>query len=135
MCMLDDSDGAVTHIDHGRYVAARKDHKCAECHRTIAATERYHREVYLWEGKMHVHKTCAHCMVVRGWLQNECGGWLYGAVEEDARGHCHGSGYGMDLYRAVVAMSQNWRKKDGSLRSIPAPIRTHDELIAAREAK
>lgn len=133
MCMLDDADGMVTIIDGGSYVTARKPHKCAECRRTIEAGERYHRESFVFDGRFQCHKTCAHCMVVRDFLQDECGGWLYGDVEEDAREHCHGQGYGMDLYRAVVGMRRNWRRQDGRLMNVPARITTSDEIRAARE--
>ena len=135
MCMLDDSDGSVTQIDSGSYVTARKPHKCAECRRTIDAGEQYHRESFVFDGSFQAHKTCAHCMVVRDFLVEECGGWLYGDVEEDARDHCYGQGYGMDLYRAVVGMRHDWRRKDGSLLPIPGPISTSDAMIKAREAK
>lgn len=133
--MLDDSDGAVTMIEDGKYVRARTEHKCQECHRAIAPGESYHREVYLWEGVFNLHKTCAHCMVVRGWLQDECGGWLYGGVEEDAREHIFNNPghYGIDLHRAVVGMSWNWRTRSGRLLPVPHAIKTSDEL--RREAK
>lgn len=131
MCMLDDADGSVVTIDRGCYVTARKPHKCAECRRTIDAGERYNRESFVFDGCFQYHKTCAHCMVVRGFLVDECGGWLYGAVEEDAREHCHAGIYRMDLYRAVVGMGWNWRRKDGRLMNVPDRITTSDEIVSA----
>lgn len=135
MCMLDDADGRVTIINEGCYVTARKPHKCAECRRTIDAGERYHRESFVFDGRFQAHKTCAHCMVVRDFLSEECGGWLYGDVEEDAREHCHSGIYRMDLYRAVVGMQRNWRRKDGRLMNVPTRITTSDDLAALKEAK
>jgi hypothetical protein len=133
MCMMDYSDGCVTTIEDGKYLRARAQHKCRECHRVIEAGESYHREVYLWESKFNVHKTCAHCMVVRGWLRDECGGWLYGDVEEDAREHVFNNRgyYGVDLYRAVVGMAWMWRTPSGRLLPVPAHIKTSDEMRAA----
>lgn len=130
MCMIDyDSDGAVTRIADGQYFRAKKQHKCKECGRLIDAGESYHREAYVFDGQFTVNKTCAHCMVVRNWLQNECGGWLFGAVEEDAREHVHGNGYlyGFDLYRAVVGMQWQWRTPSGRLLPVPQPIKTSEE--------
>lgn len=136
MCMMDDSDGAVTMIAEGRFYRAKTQHKCAECRRVIHAGESYHRESYVFDRQFSIHKTCAHCMVVRGWLQNECGGWLYGAVEEDAREHVHNNGhlYGLDLYRAVVGMAWQWRTRAGRLLPVPKPIKTSDEMRAAIDA-
>ena len=125
MCMMDYSDGTVTHIEQGRYVKARREHKCMECARRIDAGETYFAEVYVFDGRITRHKTCAHCMVVRNWLSDECGGWLYTAVKEDAADHA--SGYGMDLARAVIGMKWKWRNKHGLL-PVPAPILTGDEL-------
>jgi hypothetical protein len=72
-------------------------------------------------------------MVVRNWLSDECGGWLYTAVEEDAAEHARG--YGMDLARAVIGMRWQWRGKSGRLLPVPAPILTGDQLERKREAR
>lgn len=132
--MTDYSDGNVTLLGDGRYSLARKDHKCRECQRMILAGERYHRETYVFDGDFTQHKTCAHCMVVREWLSEECGGWLYGGVEEDAREHCHSGMYRMDLYRAVVGMANRWRTPSGKLLPIPKPITTSDAIRAKAPA-
>ena len=129
MCMIDDADGTVTVIENGRYFRAMLEHKCAECRRVIERGESYHAEVYVFDRELTRHKTCTHCMVVRQWLQDECGGWCYGSVEEDAADHS--SGYGMDLARAVIGMRWQWRGPSGRLLKVPAPIRTGDELRTA----
>ncbi len=127
MCMIDDADGRVTTLAQG-YVTARKQHRCAECLRFISVGETYHRESFLFEGEFTLHKTCAHCMVVRGWLRDECGGWRYGSIEEDAADHANG--YGVDLARAVIGMKWKWRGPSGRLLKVPAPIKTGRELRA-----
>lgn len=134
MCMIDDSDGTVTSIDEGKYRVARSKHKCMECARVIDPGESYYIEVYRFDGRVTRHKTCAHCMVVRGWLEDECGGWLYTAIEEDARQHVFDNRgyYGIDLYRAVVGMAWQWRTRSGRLLPVPTPIKTSDEMLAAR---
>ena len=136
MCMIDDGDGAVTMIDDGRYIRARSKHKCKECGRFIEPGESYHREVYKFDGEFSTHKTCAHCMVVRRWLSDECGGWLFGGVEEDAREHVFENRgyYGLDLYRAVVGMQWQWRTPSGRLLPVPMDIKTSDEMRAAMKA-
>lgn len=130
MCMIDDGDGRVTHLG-AKYVLALKDHKCQECHRVIQASERYYREKYVFDGGFTCHKTCSHCMVVRNWLSDECGGWVYGGVEEDAREHCFSGGYRMDLYRAVIGMANLWRTPSGKILPVPNPITTSDDIRAA----
>lgn len=132
MCMIDDADGNVTNLGPGRYVTARSTHKCAECARRIDPGEQYHRETFVFDGRFTLHKTCAHCMVVRQWLQDECGGWCYGSVEEDAADHS--SAYGVDLARAVIGMRWRWRGRSGRLMPVPKPIKTSHELRAMREA-
>lgn len=135
MCMFDsDGDGTVTMIHDGSYRKARKAHKCAECRRVIEAGESYHVEAFTFEGDFSWHKTCAHCMVARGWLQGECGGWLYGGVIEDLREHCHEGPYDMGVFRIAVGASWKWRGKRGNLLPVPAmPPTTHDLERAAKE--
>lgn len=119
MCMIDSGDGYVTMIrEEDR--AAKKQHKCSECARLIEPGEVYRFEFFTFDGSRSMHKTCAHCRVVRAWLNDECGGFLFGAVEEDIREHAHEGGYGMDVLRLAVGMSQKWRRRDGQLRPVPA---------------
>lgn len=121
MCMVDDGDGAVTPIDEGRYVRARKAHKCKECMREIRPGERYHRERFIDLDRAIVNwKTCEHCMVARDWLLGECGGWIYGGVEEDVAEHWHdGEGKDIKLARMIVGMRRNWTTKRGGLMKMP----------------
>lgn len=132
MCMIDDGVGIVTMINEGRYFVARGIHRCGECGRDIKPSERYHRESYVFEGDFKMHKTCVHCMVVRGWLTEECGGWLFGQIEEDAREHVFDSPghYRMDVYRAVVGMQWCWRSPSGRLLPVPVRIKTSDEYMS-----
>lgn len=130
MCMLDDGDGCVTPLSEADPVA-RKAHKCKECGREIAAGERYHVDRFVWEGDLHTHKTCAHCMVAREWLRDECGGFLFGAVEEDLREHCFSGDYPMGLHRLAVGMAWNWRTPTGKLLPVPkVPQTTHERIHA-----
>lgn len=133
MCMIDSAD-PVTPINDGEYRKARKAHKCNECRRAIDVGERYHYETFTGDNGFTQHKTCAHCMVARDWLQKECSGWIYGGVEEDLREHVTDNGgyYGMPLARLSVAMKNNWRRRDGSLRPVPPmPSTSYDIRKAA----
>ena len=128
MCMFNDGDGAVTMLSEADPVA-RKDHKCRECGRVIERGERYHVDRFVWEGKLDAHKTCAHCMVAREWLRQECGGYLFGGVEEDIREHAHNGDYPMGVYRLAVGMAWKWRTPRGRMLPLPAvPMTTHERL-------
>lgn len=125
MCMIDGCDERVT-VLHERNPAARRLHKCNECHREIALGERYTVERYISEGSASTHKTCVHCMVARRWLLAECRGFVYGYIGEDLVEHVTEGGYGMDLARLAVGLRRKWRRRDGRLQPVPAmPITTH----------
>lgn len=136
MCMLDGCDEIVTTLNEGHYVTARKLHKCMECGREIPKGESYHTETFKHGGDVKTHKTCGHCMVVRGWLTKECGGWVYSMVEEDLGEHVSESGYyGMPLARLYVAMRNDWKRQDGMLRPVPPmPQTSYDKRKAAMDA-
>lgn len=126
MCMIDDSDGAVTMIREATHVA-RKAHKCRECFREIQPGETYRAEFYTCDGARTLHKTCAHCMVARQWLLDECGGFLFGGVEEDLREHCHNGVYPMSVHRLAVGIAWRWRTPSGRLLPVPSvPPTTHE---------
>lgn len=133
MCMLDYSDGAVSMIGD-EWRKAKKEHRCKECKRTIEPGERYSYETFHWDGEFHVHKTCEHCIVVRDWLQAECGGWLFGGVEEDFDEHSNKYGRA-DLLRISVGMDWKWCGPSGRLLPVPAmPPTTFDLRQAAQAA-
>ena len=135
MCMIDNSDG-YSEILSETDPLARKPHKCHECYRVIEPGERYHCESLLFEGRVSRHKTCQHCMVARGWLLAECGGWLYSGVPDDIHEHA-ANGYGaypMSVLRLAVGMRRKWRRRSGDLMPVPAmPPTTHDRDDAARK--
>ncbi len=132
MCLIDSGDGPVNLL-RSTWQKARIAHKCKECGRQIRPGESYSTEAFVFERDFNLHKTCAHCLVVRDWLQAECGGYLYGAVEEDIREHAY-EGYGMAVKRLAVGMGRNWQRKDGSLYPVPKTPPTTDELMKAKAA-
>ena len=128
MCMVDDCDGWVEMIAATR-PKARKEHKCAECYRIISAGETYIRERFKFDGEITNHRTCAHCGIARGWLQAECGGYAFGAIEEDIAEHVGNGGYGLGVGRLVVGMRHHWRRRNGALLPLPrTPKTTHERM-------
>lgn len=117
MCMVDFGDGMVTPLTE-QHRKARKTHRCNECYRDIQTGETYLYETHIWDGKVNTHKTCQHCLVVRSWLLGECGGFLYGAIEEDIREHAW-EGYGVEVKMMAVGMERKWTRKDGKPWRLP----------------
>jgi hypothetical protein len=66
---------------------ARKRHKCMECYRVINVGEQYLVEGYISDGEKFTHKTCGNCVVARNYLADNCGGFVYGLVQEDIKNH------------------------------------------------
>ena len=131
MCLVHDADGNVELLSESS-PAAKIEHKCNECHRIISPGERYHNERFIWDGRFSIHKTCAHCMVIRCWLNDECGGWLYGAVGEDIIEHAANGGYPIGVYRLAVGVKWKWRSRSGKLLPVPVmPKTTHERMRAA----
>lgn len=133
MCMIDVADESVTMLaSHIR--TAMKPHKCAECWRTIEPGERYTIERFVSDGRVDTHKTCRHCIVVRDWLCAECGGWVYGDVEEDLHEHAV-DGYPMPVKRLAVAMRRDWRNHAGCLMPVPTvPLTTQERSTSTAVA-
>ena len=126
MCLVDDAEGWSMLLSEADPVA-RKAHKCNECWRTISGGEQYHVDRLVWEGQLHNHKMCAHCMVAREWLSAECGGWVYGGIEDDV--HEHAQDYPMSVRRLAIGMKWKWRSPKGRLLPIPkVPRTTHKPL-------
>ena len=72
-------------------------------------------------------------MIVRQWLSDECGGWLYGAIEEDIREHAHNGIYPMGVHRLAVGMAWKWRTPRGVMLPIPrVPQTTHERAKKER---
>jgi hypothetical protein len=129
MCMIDDAEGPVTMLSTAA-PRARKQHKCAECARRIEPGESYSVERFLFDGSLTTHKTCSHCLVARGWLYDECGGFMYGSVEEDIREHATGGGYPVGVLRLAVGMWWKWKAPSGRMLPVPKmPPTTHERAV------
>lgn len=118
MCMIDDASDERVTVLHERHYTAKKEHTCNECRRVINAGEHYMVERFIHEGEAHTHKTCRHCERVRQWLNDECGGFLYGDIEEDIREHAD-EGYGLAVKMMAIGMERNWKRRDGRMWPLP----------------
>lgn len=128
MCMIDDSERCTVLCEETR--TARQAHKCQECYRDIMPGEKYLHESLLADGRISTHKTCRHCRVARQWLNDECGGWIYGFVGDDLREHvdedCRGL-YGKAVAMLAVGIGRKWRTRDGRLWRVPSVPKTSHE--------
>lgn len=131
MCAVDDADGYCKTLQQSMRKAA-KPHRCTECRRIIQAGETYLYEYTKFDGETDSHRTCQHCQVARHWLSENCGGWLYGGVEEDIHDHAESGMYGFGVKLLAVGMSRKWTRKDGRMWPIPRLPKTGHDL--AKEA-
>lgn len=116
MCMIDGCEPN----DFSTYTMrkARKEHRCAECHRVIGPGETYRRNVSAYDGMMDTHKVCSHCQVAATWLSENCGGYVTHAVEEDIAQHVDeyaylGWRFLAGLGRIKIGMRRGWVIKYG----------------------
>lgn len=122
MCLIDDC-GDRADFNFERWQRARKPYECVECHRTIAAGERYRYCVIKYDGYVDAYRTCAHCTRAEEWLRVHCRGWLFDQVQEDLEGHLI-SRWSADEEREVVRLSEparllvgmrrKWQRFDGA---------------------
>lgn len=118
MCMIAGTDHAVLLNEQTR--TSRKKHQCSECRRVISKGEAYRYEVTLFDGEVRTHKTCRHCLVVRGWLDKACGGWVYGMVYSDFRKHVIWiRPIDKGRARVLLSMKRGWKKRNGQLMPVP----------------
>jgi hypothetical protein len=120
MCRVDYCDETAL-ILADETLTAKKEHKCSECRRVIGAGEKYNRERGKCDGSMFTHKTCSHCQVARVWMYRECGGFVYGEIEEELREHWHESDVyrNRELARLIYGMGRFWKRRKGGLMPIP----------------
>lgn len=131
MCMADSADGYCETLQRSMRKAA-KAHRCNECHRQIPVGESYLYEYTKFDGETQSHRTCQHCLVARQWLMENCGGWLYGGVQEDIQDHADTKMYGFGVKLLAMGMERMWTRKDGRMWPIPRLPKTGHDL--AKEA-
>jgi hypothetical protein len=125
MCMVDGADGC-NEFSRTTHHTARKEHKCAECHRAIEPGERYTYDSWKYDGDFASSKRCAHCNVSAQWLRENCGGFLIYGIYEDIQEHV--SEYRGDaicvprLKRLEIGMQRRWKIRRGPKKGQLMPI-------------
>lgn len=121
MCRIDGADIATVFNVIER--TAIKSHNCGECHRIINPQEKYSIFTGLWEGEWKSYKMCSHCTVLSDWLNDECGGYVFGEVLEEFEEHVVDYGYAKPhnpLARAAINSRHQWKEiKSDKLVSLP----------------
>lgn len=86
MCMVDYGEPAdLAVLDE---VRARKERKCDECQGPIKPGDIYKRSKFLYDGYWSTFAMCPACIAGPAqWLNQQCGGYLCGGVEEDLYEH------------------------------------------------
>lgn len=122
MCRVDDAD-RVEMLQSGQR-KARKEHRCDECGRTITVGEFYLYEGGVFEGDLQVYKTCAHCLVGRKWLWDNCGGHIFTQVCEEIQEHAQEyPAIAFPLYRFAVGVHRKWKSfRDDGLMPVPQAL-------------
>ena len=114
MCMIEGCDTSNEFYKAVTYTA-RKTHVCDECQRVIEIGEKYEYVAAKSEGSMWFVWTCAHCVAVRAWIKEVCGGFVHNAVIEELQEH-RAEGYNPRwLSIAIAGMERKWRDKEGHL--------------------
>lgn len=121
MCRVDDAEPCDVYTDVMR--TARMEHRCSECSATIHSRERYEHVTMLYDGHWATFKTCLACIDDRGWLVEQCGGFLHGEVQDELVEHWQEREFGDDgplaLARRIVGMR---RRRPGNRPVLdPAP--------------
>ena len=118
MCRVEGAE--IPQVYHEETRKARKEHRCAECGRTIAVTETYRSHFYVQDGIANMSKTCAHCCVAADWLVTNCGGYIFEEVIEEIKEHADEYPMlAMPLLRLVVGARRKWITRDD--RPMPLP--------------
>lgn len=109
MCMIDEAEGWLT-LDEHTIKAARKEHHCDECRRTIRVGEPYHVVTGKSEFGLESYKTCPHCEAAGHWLRKACNGYLFTMMLEDLREHYdeHESYRSPVLLALIEGMAAGW---------------------------
>ena len=128
MCMIDGCDEMYVIYDQKWISSARKEHKCGECGRTIAAGEEYRRTEGLFEGEgWNTNRVCHHCTFATRWLWDNCSGYVDQGVREDLYYHLteeltkdHAAWWPMA--RVYTGMKLGWSFTPGTLMPLPKEI-------------
>lgn len=118
MCMYGDGD-YPDFFKTQKIKSARKEHKCSECGRVIAAKESYEKTTGKWGGNIYTFTQCNHCQIACNLLIKYCDGYVFGSVKEDIYEHINEVlPWSRDARRIYAGMSNKW-KFNGKMLNIP----------------
>lgn len=102
----------MTFYSHA-YPKANKEHRCADCGRTIRKGEIYRRGSGM-DGTAWTWRECEHCTILATYL-----GYLYDLEEYGAEDFFEWDPESVEQWRIKVQFRKKWTKTDGTL--YPAP--------------
>lgn len=84
VCGCDDGD--AEHLSTTHVKAARKEHRCTDCARTIRVGESYVADTWLFEGSVDTTKGCADCAAIVDYMRAAvpCFCWMHDSLLDDA---------------------------------------------------
>lgn len=80
-CLWGSEDAEQPEFFDERWVVARGEYRCYECHRGIWPRDRHVRVTGKWDGEVGTYRFCSDCHDISQSLY--CGGWTFGALWED----------------------------------------------------
>lgn len=100
------------------YPRARRPHECDTCQRTIDPGEKYRSQFGVFDGSGYTFKQCAHCEKVWSiWEPQDMDGQISQGGYDDWQVNAYATS--LAELRAIVCFRRQWRRKDGSLYSLP----------------
>lgn len=120
MCRIDDGD--TMDVSSSRHIkAARKEHKCDECHRVIARGEAYEYSFGVMCGDATDHHMCCHCYIAAQWLMANCSGYIFGEVMEEMVEHAREyPEIAVPFLRVAAGARRKWKRfKSDDLMPVP----------------
>jgi len=105
---LDPDCGDIAEFSTQNLVTARKEHKCAECGRTISPGEKYEYVTGRWNDYFQVYKTCADCLSIRDTLF--CN-FYFGCIYEELRAEIDNTNGGNHIAENLSGLTPAARTK------------------------
>lgn len=133
VCAIDDVEPWEVYREESR--RARKEYRCFECGRTIEPRESYLHSTGKLDGDWLTQRICAHCAAAGQWMVKVCGGWMLGGLDVELKEHWDEEPELRHLWlgRVIVAMSRQWKRRDGQLMAVPT-LKLPPKYLAAHEA-
>lgn len=106
MCRIEDSE--MSDLIVTSYPRAAKNHACFECRQAISKGDVHLHSKSLYDGHWSSARLCQRCEAAAKWLTRECGGYIFGEIEEELVEHWHEGYQSLPLGRLIVHMRRRW---------------------------